>query len=232
MIKGDFSNLTANQIEQFEVYYKELVLWNKRINLTRIIDYKDVQLKHFVDSVAPLGVMNLETCGPLKCMDVGSGAGFPGLPLKILAPDLNLCLVESVGKKARFLEHMVQRLNLHGVTIYNNRAEVLGRDSLLRETFDLVLARALGPMNVVTELTLPFPRIGGKVILFKKGDISREIEEAQGAIIKLGGRLAGLHPAQLAGFEDNRTLVILDKVAQTPDIYPRKAGIPKKRPLT
>tara|TARA_B100000809_G_scaffold250169_1_gene282343 strand:+ start:679 stop:1377 length:699 start_codon:yes stop_codon:yes gene_type:complete len=232
LIKRDFSNLTADQIEQFEIYYKELVLWNKRINLTRITDYRDVQLKHFADSVTPLDVINLQTCGNLKCIDVGSGAGFPGLPLKILVPGINLCLVESVGKKVNFLEHIVKRLSLDGVTIYNNRAEVLGRDSMFRETFDLILARALGPMNVVAELTLPFSRIGGKVILFKKGEISREIEDSHGAIIKLGGRLAGSHPTQISGLEDNRTLVILDKVSHTPDIYPRKAGIPKKRPLT
>lgn len=232
MIKRDFSNITADQIEQFEVYYKELLLWNKRINLTRITDYSDVQLKHFADSVTPLSVVNLETSGTLKCMDVGSGAGFPGLPLKILVPSMNLSLVESVGKKVRFLEHIVKTLGLHDVNIYNNRAEVLGRDSMLREAFDLILARALGPMNVIAELTLPFSRIGGKVILFKKGEISREIEDARGAIIKLGGTLSGFHPTEIAGFEDKRTLIILNKVFHTPEIYPRRSGIPKKRPLT
>lgn len=232
MVNAEFSNLSVEQVEQFEIYYRELVLWNKRINLTRITDYKDVQIKHFADSVAPLGVINIPTRGVLKCMDVGSGAGFPGLPLKILIPSINLCLVESVGKKARFLEHLVKRLGLLDVTIYNNRAEILGRYDTLREAFDLVLARALGSMNVVAELTLPFSRIGGQVIVFKKGRISQEMKDSHGAIIKLGGKLSGCHPIQISGLDDNRTLVILDKVTNTPAVYPRKAGMPKKRPLT
>ncbi len=231
MVNAEFSNLTVEQVEQFEVYYRELVLWNKRTNLTRITDYKDVQMKHFADSVTPLGVINISTRGVLKCMDVGSGAGFPGLPLKILIPSINLSLVESVGKKARFLEHLVKKIGLHDVTIYNNRAEILGRDDTLREAFDLVLARALGSMTVVAELTLPFSRIGGQVIVFKKGRISQEMKDSQRAIIKLGGKLSGCHPTQIPGIDDNRTLVILDKVTNTPAVYPRKAGMPKKRPL-
>ena len=112
-MNAEFSNLSVEQVEQFEIYYRELVLWNKRINLTRITDYKDVQMKHFADSVAPLGVINIPTRGVFKCMDVGSGAGFPGLPLKILIPSINLSLVESVWKKARFLEHLVKKIGLH-----------------------------------------------------------------------------------------------------------------------
>ena len=164
-------------------------------------------------------------------IDIGAGAGFPGIPLKIALPELRLTLVESVGKKVRFLQHLLDALDLPDVQVLHDRSETLAHDPQLREAFDVALARGLVRLRVLAELALPFCKTGGILAAHKKGGISQEIDDARNAISIMGGRLAGFQPVNVAGLEDNRAFVIVKKMSPTPTRYPRRPGIPKKRPL-
>lgn len=223
--------LTLLQIEQFEIYFKELADWNQRINLTSVVEYAEVQIKHFLDSLTvalavPRGLDNLESV-----IDVGTGAGFPGLPLKLAFPALRLALVESVGKKADFLRHLVATLELSGVDVHTGRAERLAHQPELRESFDLVVTRALARINVLAEYTLPFCTVGGVMVALKHGGIDDELTSAAQALKALGGQLAAVQPVEVTGLTDNRIVVAVDKITSTPDRFPRRIGIPAKRPL-
>ena len=223
--------LTAYQLDQFEVYYQELVDWNLRMNLTNIVGYEEVQVKHFLDSftvglAVPEGLVGSE-----KVIDVGAGGGFPGLPLKLVFPGIHLALVESVGKKANFLSHLVSTLGLSGVGVHTGRAERLAHQSDLREAFDMAVTRGVARLSTLAEYTLPFCRLGGKMVTLKHGGIGAELEEAANALEVLGGSLAQVHPVEVKGLTDNRVVVAVDKVAPTPDRFPRRPGIPAKRPL-
>jgi len=220
--------LTGSQLELFERYYKELVEWNKKLNLTTITEYKEVQLKHFLDSVSVL-LAGIPQAASI--IDVGSGAGLPGLPLKIARPDVRLTLLESTAKKVDFLNHLKQTLNLNDVEVVCARAEEAARKEAYREQFDIALSRALAPLAVLAELTLPFLKIGGWLIAQKKGDIDEEIKETARAIQILGGNLLEIKPISLKGLEDDRCLVIVDKIGATPEKYPRRPGMPAKRPI-
>ena len=224
-------DLTRRQLEDFRLYYRELVAWNQRINLTRIVECSEVQTRHFLDSLTVSLVLPTELKGAGRIIDIGSGAGFPGLPLKIACPGLHLALVESVGKKAAFLKHMVDLLRIPQVQVYTGRAEALAHEPLLRETFDVVLARGLAPMRILAELTLPFCRLGGLVVAHKKGKVEQEIREALPALAALGGELREQRHVDLEGLKDARSLVVICKVQATPSRYPRRPGIPRKRPL-
>jgi 16S rRNA (guanine527-N7)-methyltransferase len=220
--------LTTDQLAAFETYAGELVRANQEFNLTAITDAAGIQVKHFLDSLSILSVL---PAGPADVVDVGTGAGFPGLPLKIARPELRLTLAEATGKKASFCQALVQRLGLRDVTVLKARAEELGQDPAHRERYDWALARAVAEMPVLAEYLLPLARVGGHALAQKGEDAPAEAEAAQGAIHKLGGELEQLAPVALPGLAEPRYLVVLKKVAATPPAYPRRAGMPEKRPL-
>jgi 16S rRNA (guanine527-N7)-methyltransferase len=222
--------LTPCQLEQYETYYQELVEWNKRVNLTHITDYEEVQLKHFLDSLTVTLAWQPIKAG-LRLIDVGTGAGVPGIPLKIAFPSIKLVLLEAVAKKAAFLHHISQKLGLDDAEIVVGRAEEIAHLPQYREKFDLVLSRAVAPLPTVVELVLPFCAVGGSFIAQKKGDIKSELNQAARAIEILGGRLREVKPVELTEFSDERCLVVIDKVSPTSPKYPRRPGMPAKRPL-
>ena len=225
--------LTSSQAKQFELYYQELLEWNKRINLTSITDYEEVQIKHFLDSTTVILALAREEMNKpdLSIIDIGTGAGFPGLPLKIVLDQSRLVLVDSTAKKAAFLRHISQKLKLSNVEIVTGRAEEIAHLPLYRQQFDLVVSRAVASLPTVVELALPFCQIGGKFVAQKKGEISQEITKASKAINVLGGRLNQVKEIELGEFSDERYLVIIDKICPTPEKYPRRPGIPKRRPI-
>lgn len=226
-------SLDANQLEQFETYYRELADWNQRMNLTSVIDYGEVQVKHFLDSLTLLPA--LAHCLPTdaRLVDVGAGAGFPGLPLKLVCPAIGLVLVESTGKKANFLRHVVDTLDLTGVEVHTGRAEDLAHRPELRASCNLALARGLARLPTLLECTLPFTRNGGLVAAWKHGGdgLRDELATARNALQFLGGRVQSIYPVKATGLEDNRVVVIVEKVRQTPEEYPRRSGVPRKQPL-
>ena len=221
-------SLTPRQLEQFEVYYHELMDWNSRMNLTAVKDYEGVQVRHFLDSL---------TAGPYlgegteSLLDIGAGAGFPGVPLKIAFPQLKLTLVDSVGKKTGFLRHVVEELGLEDVEVHTGRAEDLACHPTARESFDVVVTRGVAVMQVLMELTLPFCRTGGMVMTWKKGDLEPEIAASLHAMEVLGGRLREVVVVNAEGLRDGRVIVLVDKVKASPAKYPRRPGLPQKRPL-
>ena len=224
--------LNQRQLEQFHIYYQELVDWNRRVNLTRITGYEEVQIKHFLDSLTvALAWESLTPGADLRLIDVGTGAGIPGFPLKIMFPNIKLVLLDSVAKKAAFLHHLNHKLGLDNVEIVVGRAEEVAHEAQYRESFDMVLSRGVAPLATLVELTLPFCVIGGGFISQKKGAIDQEIRQATKAISLLGGRLREVKRVDLEEFTDKRQLVIVDKVSPTPRLYPRRPGIPGKRPL-
>ncbi len=223
----------ARQIKQFELYYRELIEWNKKMNLTAITDYASVQVKHFLDSLTvTLAFPQEEMERPdFDIIDIGTGAGFPGVPLKILLPQPRLVLIEPTAKKTAFLRHIVHKLELENIEISNSRAEEAAHLSPYREQFALVLSRAVASLPELVELTLPFCRIGGRFIAQKKGDVDEEVNGAKKAIATLGGKLNQIKKIELDEFDDARYLVIIDKIHPTPNKYPRRPGMPKRRPI-
>ena len=224
--------LTSLQLDQFETYFRELADWNQRMNLTSVVEYEEVQVKHFLDSLTVVLAVPGGLGGGLESViDVGAGPGFPGLPLKLVYPDLRLALVESVGKKTDFLKHLVSTLGLSGVEVYTGRAERLAHQPELREAFDLVVTRALARLPVLAEYTLPFCVTGGVMVALKHGGIDAELAGAAHALEELGGRMRKVTPVEVTGLTDNRILVAVDKIGSTPERFPRRPGIPAKRPL-
>jgi 16S rRNA (guanine527-N7)-methyltransferase len=237
--------LSQEHLERFDLYYRELTAWNERFNLTAITGYEAVQRRHFVDSLSCLVAFpgfvrdgSIPNTVPLQVdlrapnvIDVGTGAGFPGLPIKIMLPEAHLTLIESTGKKTTFLQHMVRLLDLEDVQIINERAETVGHWDDHRECYDVVLARAVARLNVLAEYCLPFCRLGGRVIAPKGEDAEVEAQEAQGALETLGGTVRSVKPVHISGLESEHYLIVIDKVAHTPESYPRRPGMPSKRPL-
>jgi 16S rRNA (guanine527-N7)-methyltransferase len=222
--------LTPEQQEAFERYAHELLTWNEsRVNLTAITEPLAVEIRHFLDSLSVLRVVPL----PLraKVIDVGAGAGFPGLPLRIVCPSVQLTLLEATGKKAVFLEHVVETLTLTNVKVVNARAEEAGQNPAYREQFDLVLARAVAHMPILVEYLLPLCRVGGHCVAMKGESAAAEIALAENALRLLGGRLAQLTPIELPHVAETHYLVVIEKVAATPHHYPRRPGVPTKKPL-
>lgn len=221
--------LSEEQVEAFQWYARELVIWNERFNLTAITDLEEIEVKHFLDSLTPLLAMGPSPQG--RVTDVGTGAGFPGLPIKILYPRLAVTLVESNNKKVEFCRHVAEGLGLRGVEVVHARAEELGQHAEHREGSRWVLARAVAKLDILAEYMLPLLEIGG-VGIAQKGDTGPlEAQSAEAAIEMLGGRLEGLLPIELPGVAEVRYLVQLEKVARTPEKYPRRPGMPEKRPL-
>ena len=221
--------LTPAQLTALEIYEIELTSWNQKMNLTAIDQPEKIRVKHFLDSLTCLLVMRDTPMA--RVIDVGSGAGFPGIPLKIICPSMRLTVVESVGKKAMFCQHIVDTLGLKGVEVLQERAEVIGKHEQHRQNYDWALARAVAVMSVLMEYLLPLVRIGGYALAMKGETAPAEAHEAEHAIQVLGGHLRQLVPITLPSVEDERNLVVIDKVAATPEKYPRRVGIPGKRPL-
>ena len=228
-------DLTPKQLAAFDLYRHDLQAWNQRMNLTAIDDTEGILVRHFLDSLScVLGFRQSEagrSVAGTRLIDIGAGAGFPGLPLKIVCPSIQLTLVEATAKKVRFLEHLREQLALDGITIINGRAEELGQDPAHREGYDWAVARAVAEMPVLAELTLPFARIGGLVVAMKAATAEAEAAAAGHAMALLGGELAKIIPLQLPGLAEERRLVVVRKTACTPAAYPRRAGMPAKRPL-
>jgi len=221
--------LSAAQLATFEQYERTLLEWNMRFNLTAIRDPEEVRIKHFLDSLTCLIAMR--DTPTERVIDVGSGAGFPGIPLKIICPAMRLTLVESVGKKAEFLRYTIKILGLENVNIVQERAETLGQMSLHRERYDWAVGRAVAVMTVLAEYLLPLVKVGGKVLAMKGESGPAEAHAAEHAMRLMGGHLRQLIPVTLPAVVEEHYLVVVDKVAATPQSYPRRIGVPSKKPL-
>lgn len=215
--------LSDKQIESFEKYYDLLVFYNSKFNLTAITEREEVIKKHFIDSV--LGVDNLVGN---KLIDIGSGGGFPAIPIKIMKNDLSVTLLEATGKKCEFLKTVIKELNLENIEVINNRAEILAKDPLYRESFDLCSARAVARLNTLLEYCMPFVKVGGKFVSYK-GDSTDEVLEAQNAVKILGGKLIEVKNYLLDGAK--RSLIVIKKEKPTDRKYPRGNGKERKSPL-
>lgn len=221
--------LTHAQRQAFERYAAELVAWNRNVNLTAIVEPEVIGVKHFLDSLTCLLAMRGQPPG--RAIDVGTGAGFPGVPLKIACPALNVTLVEATGKKADFCRHIVSLLRLEGVEVLHARAEEVGHMPGHRQAYDWALARAVAPLPVLAEYLLPLLRLGGQVIAQKGESGPAEAQQAEDALRMLGGTLRQLLPVELPGVAETRYLVVIEKTAATPGAFPRRAGMPARRPL-
>lgn len=215
----------------FRRYHALLAEWNARVNLTSVTGWDAVLTTHFLDSLAVAQAIPETVLRGGAVLDVGSGAGFPGVPLKLAFPRVSLSLVEATGKKAAFLTHLARELGLRDVQVLNARAEDLAHDPRHREQYDVALSRALAPLPTLVELTLPFVKPGGRLIAQKKGDYLAELDAAAYAVQQLGGRLEQIQPVDLPALGGARVLVVVSKVSPTPDRYPRRSGMPAHRPL-
>ena len=221
--------LTEEMASQFMTYLSLLLEWNEKMNLTAITDKKDVVQKHFVDCLSILPHLSL--IGQEKIIDVGTGAGFPGIPVKIACPEVEMTLLDSLQKRIGFLEEVGSQLELSGVNYVHSRAEDGGQNPDYREQFDLCVSRAVANLAVLAEFCLPFVKVGGRLAALKGPDALREIDEAQGALKKLGGKVAEVMDVEIPFTDLQHKLVIIEKTAPTPKAYPRKAGKINKNPL-
>ncbi|MBO4108196.1 16S rRNA (guanine(527)-N(7))-methyltransferase RsmG [Streptococcus suis] len=221
--------LTDKQKQQFQYYFQLLVEWNEKINLTAITEEEEVYLKHFYDSLAPI-LQGYITNQDLKLLDIGAGAGFPSLPMKIVFPDLEVTIIDSLNKRITFLNHLAEKLELEKVHFYHGRAEDFAHDKNFRAQFQLVTARAVARMQVLSELTIPFLALNGRLIALKASDAENELEAAKNALNLLFAKVIENLDYQLPN-GDPRTLTVVEKKKETPNKFPRKAGIPAKRPL-
>lgn len=221
--------LTDQQKDQFQRYFQLLVEWNEKINLTAITAEDEVYLKHFYDSLAPILQGHLKN-EPIALLDIGAGAGFPSLPMKILFPQLEVTIIDSLNKRIQFLHLLAEELGLKGVHFYHGRAEDFAQDKLFRAQFDLVTARAVARMQVLSELTIPFLKVDGRLIALKASSAEDEVKQAKNALNLLFAKVLENVDYQLPN-GDPRTLTIVEKKKETPNKYPRKAGVPNKRPL-
>ncbi len=222
-------HLVGRQVLALATYEKELMSWNQKFNLTAIRDVDGIRVKHFLDSFSC--VLAWKANPPSRLVDVGTGAGFPGIPLKILYPSMQVTLVESVGKKAMFCQHIIEVLRLDGIEVVNARAETLGQDARHREKYDWAVARAVANLSVLSEYLLPLVKVKGTMLAQKGESGPAEAQSAEHAIKLLGGKLQQVIPLNLPGVVEDRYLVLVDKVHATPPKYPRNAGQPAKEPL-
>jgi 16S rRNA (guanine527-N7)-methyltransferase len=220
---------SAKQQEQLTVYYEMLVEKNKVMNLTAITEFEDVLEKHFLDSIAVARCVDLKQ--DLSVMDLGTGAGFPGIPLKIMFPNLKMTLADSLNKRVVFLEEVIAALGLTDIQTVHGRAEDLANHPAYREQFDLCVSRAVANLSSLSEYCLPFVKLEGTFISYKSGEIEEELSGAKNAIFLLGGKLERVLPFQLDGTDLSRSFVMVRKVKKTPKSYPRKSGTPTKKPL-
>ncbi len=223
--------LSPSQIAAFDVYRRELVAAGARAGLTALRDPEAIDRRHFGEPLALLRALDDAGCFGSPAIDIGTGAGFPGLPIKIARPDLRLTLLEATGKKIAFLRRTVELLRLDGVTVIQGRAEEIAHDPAHRAAYALALARAVAPLRVLVELALPFVQMGGVLATPKGSAAPREAREAAAALAACGGRIVAMTPLEVPAGAPAPTLVIVRKVAPTPDRYPRRVGIPSRRPL-
>lgn len=230
-------NLSSEQMEQFYQFYHELVEWNQKFNLTAITEFNEVQIKHFLDSIVSLPIIaeELGTDLPIQevrhAVDVGTGAGMPGIPLKIVWPKLKVTLMDGTGKKIQFMNQAVSQLGLTGVDVVQGRAEELGRQTQYRGQFDLVMARAVAPLNTLVEYLLPLARRNGHVIIYKGANVAEEFMTARNAIETLGGETVRLAPVQVPFLDQKRFILLIKKIKPTPERFPRGQGLARKDPL-
>lgn len=219
--------LSEHQFEQFIKYYELLVEWNERMNLTAITEFEEVLLKHFADSLSIIKVIDLNTVSSL--IDIGTGAGFPGIPIKIMYPDLNVTLLDSLQKRIGFLDEVISVLKLDKINTIHGRAEDFAKPDKLRESYDICVSRAVANLSSLTELCLPYVKVDGSFISYKSDKVNDELSGAVKAIEMIGG---SLEKKEIFNIENNtRALVVIRKIKNTPKQYPRKAGLPVKKPL-
>lgn len=229
MLAAKGISLSSEQIRQYEIYYSTLVEWNEKMNLTAITDKEEVYLKHFYDSISAAFYYDFKE--PLHLCDVGAGAGFPSIPIKIAFPHLHITIVDSLNKRIGFLEHLAQQLNLTNVRFIHDRAETFGQNKDHRESYDVVTARAVARLSVLSELCLPLVKQGGTFVAMKGASAKEEIDGGKKAITTLGGRLKECHTFTLPQEESERNILVIEKEKQTPKKYPRKPGTPNKTPI-
>lgn len=223
-------SLSSAQKEQFDKYYELLTEWNKVMNLTGITQRDEVDTKHFADSLTIVRIKNMDEVDSL--IDVGTGAGFPGIPIKILFPHIDVVLLDSLNKRIRFLNEVIDQLGLSSVRTIHGRAEDYAKKSDYREKFDLCVSRAVANLSTLSEYCLPFVKIGGSFVSYKGSDADLEIEKSEKAVSMLGGHIGKIDRFHLSGTDMGRVLVDIEKISGTPKKYPRKAGVPSKTPLS
>ncbi len=220
-------NLTENQLDKFYKYMKLLVEWNEKINLTAITDENEIVLKHFVDSLTALKYIKEDD----KIIDVGTGAGFPGIPIAIMMPNTKMTLLDSLNKRINFLNEVIKELNLKNVETIHSRSEDCGKDILYREKYDISIARAVANLSTLSEYLLPFVKIDGKMICMKGSEVQEELNNSKYAIKELGGEISLQDEFCLPDTDIKRNIIVIKKIKYTPKLYPRKAGLPSKEPL-
>ena len=223
--------LNEEQVRQFLNYYDFLKEWNSFMNLTAITEFHEVLKKHFVDSLSLVKAIPDLVEKSYSVIDVGTGAGFPGIPLKIVFPNLKVTLLDSLNKRIKFLDHIIEELKLDGIRTIHGRAEDYARKAGYREKFDLCVSRAVANLTSLSEYCLPYVRVGGRFVSYKSGDIEQEISESERAIKILGGKVYQVEKFNLPGTEIQRSFVMIKKMKNTQNKYPRKAGMPTKEPL-
>lgn len=224
-------NIQINEIQkkQFDTFYSMLVEWNKVMNLTGITEYEEVIEKHFVDSLSIVNIFDLSEINTV--IDVGTGAGFPGIPIKIAFPHLKITLLDSLNKRINFLDSVIDELKLDGIYTIHGRAEDFAKKDDYRERYDLCVSRAVANLSTLSEYCLPYIRVGGMFVSYKSGDVDDEVLESKKAISILGGKLDNVVKFQLPGTDINRSFIKIEKIKNTGKKYPRKAGLPSKEPL-
>lgn len=232
-LKNKFSKsgilLDSNQIKQFELFYELLIDWNSMINLTAITEYDEVVEKHFIDSVVIKDVVDMSAVTSL--VDIGTGAGFPGIPIKIIFPHIKVTLLDSLNKRVQFLNEVIRKLKLDKITTLHGRAEDYAKDELYREKFDLSVSRAVANLSTLSEYCIPYVKKGGYFISYKSGNIESELEGARRSVHLLGGNIEESIKFKLAGTDIERSFIKISKKEATLKKYPRKAGLPSKEPL-
>jgi len=223
--------LKQEQIDQFYQYYQLLIEWNKVMNLTAITEIEDVVTKHFLDSISLSKIIDNIDTASFSLIDVGTGAGFPGIPLKIVFPKLSITLLDSLNKRVKFLKEVITQIDLDDIHAIHGRAEDYGRNPDYREQFDYCVSRAVANIATLSEYCIPFIKTGGYFVSYKSGKVDEELTKGKKAISELGGNSEQVVKFQLAGANAERSLVLIKKVKKTSGIYPRKAGLPGKEPI-
>lgn len=219
--------LTNSQLNAFETYYDMLIDRNKVMNLTAITEFDEVMDKHFLDSIYLF--RSIELKADYKLIDIGTGAGFPGIPLKIVFPELKITLLDSLNKRVGFLNDVIDELNLNDIEAIHGRAEDIARYKAYRASYDIAVSRAVANLSTLSEYCLPFVKIGGKFVSYKSGDCADEVDNAKAAIHLLGGKINKID--EFSYSNNSRSFIVIDKVMNTSNKYPRKAGLPSKKPL-
>lgn len=222
-------SLSEKQLQQFLSYYEMLIEKNKVMNLTAITEKEEVIDKHFIDSISFNKAMDVTR--PLKILDLGTGAGFPGIPLKIAYPNLEITLLDSLNKRIKFLDEVIEALGLEGISTIHGRAEDYAKQASYREQFDICVSRAVANLATLSEYCLPYVKEGGCFISYKSGSVEEELEQSKKAIFELGGKVKEVIAFTLPETDIERTFVVIEKVRKTPKKYPRKAGLPSKEPI-